>query len=81
LKIEACGYAYLLVVGLFNAVTEIEGLKRKLTSKLGANSPALVPDWQVLLLTSYTYGLWGAILNLPFCYKPRVFICSFTFIL
>lgn len=28
-------------------VTEIEGLKRKLTSKLGANSPALVPDWQV----------------------------------
>ena len=31
-------------------VTEIEGLKRKLTSKLGANSPALVPDWQVTLL-------------------------------
>ena len=28
-------------------VTENEGLKRKLTSKLGANSPALVPDWQV----------------------------------
>ena len=28
-------------------ITEIEGLKRKLTSKLGANSPALVPDWQV----------------------------------
>ncbi|KAL3575783.1 hypothetical protein D5086_023884 [Populus alba] len=26
---------------------EIEGLKRKMTSKLGANSPALVPDWQV----------------------------------
>ncbi|CAN6705700.1 unnamed protein product [Malus baccata var. baccata] len=26
---------------------EIEGLKRKLTSKLGANSPALVPDWQI----------------------------------
>ncbi|KAL9335771.1 hypothetical protein Peur_072952 [Populus x canadensis] len=25
---------------------ENEGLKRKLTSKLGANSPALVPDWQ-----------------------------------
>jgi hypothetical protein len=31
-------------------VTEIEGLKRKLTSKLGANSPALVPDWQVTFL-------------------------------
>ncbi|KAG6753510.1 hypothetical protein POTOM_043579 [Populus tomentosa] len=28
-------------------VTENEGLKRKLTSKLGANSPALVPDWQI----------------------------------
>ncbi|KAJ6764390.1 PRE-MRNA CLEAVAGE FACTOR IM 25KD SUBUNIT [Salix koriyanagi] len=28
-------------------VTEIEGLKRKLTSKLGANSPGLVPDWQI----------------------------------
>ncbi|KAF2320375.1 hypothetical protein GH714_027327 [Hevea brasiliensis] len=26
---------------------EIEGLKRKLTSKLGANSAALVPDWQI----------------------------------
>ncbi|KAG6597148.1 Acetyl-coenzyme A carboxylase carboxyl transferase subunit alpha, chloroplastic, partial [Cucurbita argyrosperma subsp. sororia] len=26
---------------------EIEGLKRKLTSKLGANSPALQPDWQI----------------------------------
>ncbi|CAI0403395.1 unnamed protein product [Linum tenue] len=26
---------------------EIEGLKRKLTRKLGANSPALVPDWQI----------------------------------
>ncbi|XWS50535.1 hypothetical protein CRYUN_Cryun12cG0095200 [Craigia yunnanensis] len=26
---------------------EIEGLKRKLTSKLGANSPALVPDLQI----------------------------------
>ncbi|KAF9672014.1 hypothetical protein SADUNF_Sadunf12G0110200 [Salix dunnii] len=26
---------------------EIEGLKRKLTSKLGANSPAHVPDWQI----------------------------------
>jgi len=25
-------------------------LKRKLTSKLGANSPALVPDWQVTFL-------------------------------
>ncbi|KAE8717465.1 hypothetical protein F3Y22_tig00110044pilonHSYRG00013 [Hibiscus syriacus] len=25
----------------------IEGLKRKLTSKLEANSPALVPDWQI----------------------------------
>jgi len=29
-------------------VAEIEGLKRKLTSKLGATVPALVPDWQVL---------------------------------
>lgn len=29
-------------------LSEIEGLKRKLTSKLGANSSALVPDWQVL---------------------------------
>lgn len=28
-------------------MTEIEGLKRKLTSKIGAGSPALVPDWQV----------------------------------
>nr|ABK95921.1 unknown [Populus trichocarpa] len=28
---------------------ENEGLKRKLTSKLGANSPALVPDWQLLV--------------------------------
>ncbi|CAN6569423.1 unnamed protein product [Malus baccata var. baccata] len=28
-------------------VAEIEGLKRKLTSKLGANSPTLVPDWQI----------------------------------
>ncbi|KAB1210712.1 Cleavage and polyadenylation specificity factor subunit 5 [Morella rubra] len=26
---------------------EIEGLKRKLTSKLGATVPALVPDWQL----------------------------------
>ncbi|KAF3947667.1 hypothetical protein CMV_026229 [Castanea mollissima] len=26
---------------------EIEGLKRKLTSKLGATVPALVPDWQI----------------------------------
>ncbi|CAN1264841.1 Pre-mRNA cleavage factor Im 25 kDa subunit 2 [Linum perenne] len=26
---------------------EIEGLKRKLSSKLGANSPTLVPDWQI----------------------------------
>ncbi|CAN1180579.1 Pre-mRNA cleavage factor Im 25 kDa subunit 2 [Linum perenne] len=26
---------------------EIEGLKRKLTSKLGANSPTLVPEWQI----------------------------------
>lgn len=26
---------------------EIEGLKRKLTSKLGANQPSLQPDWQV----------------------------------
>ena len=26
---------------------EIEGLKRKLTSKLGANQPSLQPNWQV----------------------------------
>lgn len=29
--------------------TEIDGLKRKLSSKLAANSPALQPDWQVML--------------------------------
>eukprot|EP00256_Glycine_max_P065490 XP_025980085.1 transcription factor IIIA-like [Glycine max] len=28
--------------------TEIEGLKRKLTSKLGANSSVVVPDWWLL---------------------------------
>ena len=28
--------------------SEVEGLKRKLTSKLGANSTGLVPDWQVV---------------------------------
>jgi hypothetical protein len=50
-------------------VTEIEGLKRKLTSKLGATVPALVPDWQVLfcfILSEYRmrgdarngYGHW-----------------------
>lgn len=27
--------------------TEIEGLKRKLSSKLAANSSAIQPDWQV----------------------------------
>jgi cleavage and polyadenylation specificity factor subunit 5 len=27
---------------------EADGLKRKLTSKLGGNSAALVPDWTVL---------------------------------
>ncbi|CAL5343981.1 unnamed protein product [Camellia sinensis] len=27
--------------------TEVEGLKRKLNGKLGANSPALQPDWQI----------------------------------
>ncbi|MBA0558672.1 hypothetical protein Gorai_001391 [Gossypium raimondii] len=40
----------MLVVTLmifFLLASEIEGLKRKLTSKLGANSPALVPDWQI----------------------------------
>ncbi|KAL4621880.1 hypothetical protein ACB092_06G259900 [Castanea dentata] len=26
---------------------EIEGLKRKLTSKLGANQPSLQPNWQI----------------------------------
>ncbi|XP_028106831.1 pre-mRNA cleavage factor Im 25 kDa subunit 2-like [Camellia sinensis] len=26
---------------------EIEGLKRKLSSKLGANSPSLQPNWQI----------------------------------
>lgn len=31
---------------------EIEGLKRKLTSKLGANSPSLQPDWQVQIISS-----------------------------
>ncbi|CAN1180578.1 Pre-mRNA cleavage factor Im 25 kDa subunit 2 [Linum perenne] len=31
---------------LLTSLTEIEGLKRKLTSKLGANSPTLVPEWQ-----------------------------------
>ena len=70
-----------LFVGLFNAVAEMEGLKRKLTSKLGANSPALVPDWQVLLLTFCRYGLWVAMLNFPFCYNTCVFCCSFAFIL
>ncbi|XP_061955937.1 pre-mRNA cleavage factor Im 25 kDa subunit 2-like isoform X2 [Populus nigra] len=38
----------LLQIGnTFCKLPEIEGLKRKLTSKLGANSPALVPDWQI----------------------------------
>ena len=32
---------------------EIDGLRRKLTSKLGANSPALVPDWQVQICHNY----------------------------
>lgn len=32
---------------LFLTSTEIEGLKRKLSSKLAANSPGLQPDWQV----------------------------------
>lgn len=31
-----------------NLLAEIEGLKRKLTSKLGASNPGVVPDWQVL---------------------------------
>ncbi|KAI8022138.1 Pre-mRNA cleavage factor Im 25 kDa subunit 2 [Camellia lanceoleosa] len=31
----------------FINVTEVEGLKRKLNGKLGANSPALQPDWQI----------------------------------
>ena len=32
---------------------EIDGLRRKLTSKLGANSPALVLDWQVHICHNY----------------------------
>ena len=35
----------------FLTSAEIEGLKRKLTSKLGANSPALQPDWQVWVIS------------------------------
>ncbi|CAN1180576.1 Pre-mRNA cleavage factor Im 25 kDa subunit 2 [Linum perenne] len=38
----------LLQIGnTFCKLPEIEGLKRKLTSKLGANSPTLVPEWQI----------------------------------
>ena len=29
-------------------LAEVEGLKRKLTSKLGGNSAGIVPDWKVL---------------------------------
>lgn len=44
--------SFSFLVDFFGGVSwhasEIEGLKRKLTSKLGANSANLVPDWQVL---------------------------------
>ncbi|KAL2324520.1 hypothetical protein Fmac_023578 [Flemingia macrophylla] len=49
---------------------EIEGLKRKLTSKLGANSPALVPDWQVLLLFRFT-DTGESLLIFAFCVYPH----------
>lgn len=52
-------------------MTEIEGLKRKLTSKLGATVPALVPDWQVLFcLISSEYDerrCWKLIWALETC--------------
>ncbi|CAI0403396.1 unnamed protein product [Linum tenue] len=49
LILSECSYIHLLRIVLQYILmqrTEIEGLKRKLTRKLGANSPALVPDWQ-----------------------------------
>lgn len=42
-------WEFILVLMSFINVAEIEGLKRKLNSKLGANTPTLQPDWQVLL--------------------------------
>lgn len=51
-KIAHWAKCIILGVGVYLILfTEIEGLKRKLTSKLGANSQALVPDWQVFLCT------------------------------
>ena len=40
------------------------GLKRKLTSKLGANSSAFVPNWQVLLLFIVKFGSWCLFVSL-----------------
>lgn len=51
-----CYYYSLSILLLFSFVAlfwmvclpEVEGLKRKLTSKLGGNSAGFVPDWKVL---------------------------------
>lgn len=39
-------------------VAEVEGLKRKLTSKLGGNSAALVPDWKVVSCFPLHFFCW-----------------------
>ncbi|RYR56296.1 hypothetical protein Ahy_A05g022033 [Arachis hypogaea] len=47
LIIGVLGYPNLLFVLLFFNLTEIEGLKRKLTSKLGPRLQNLVPNWKI----------------------------------
>ncbi|RYR56292.1 hypothetical protein Ahy_A05g022032 [Arachis hypogaea] len=47
LIIGVLGYPNLLFVLLFFNLTEIEGLKRKLTSKLGPRLQNLVPNWEI----------------------------------
>ncbi|XP_015967159.1 pre-mRNA cleavage factor Im 25 kDa subunit 2-like [Arachis duranensis] len=47
LIIGVIGYPNLLFVLLFFNLTEIEGLKRKLTNKLGPSLENLVPAWQI----------------------------------
>ncbi|KAI3799171.1 hypothetical protein L1987_34466 [Smallanthus sonchifolius] len=47
--VMVCCSAY-HIIEFFLKSAEIEGLKRKLSSKLAANSPGLQPDWQVFLI-------------------------------
>ena len=45
---------------------EIEGLKRKLSSKLGANSSAHQPNWQVWSLVALWVYFFLSVLSMPY---------------